>query len=280
MKVEIKNRWDDTVLYSADVDADENTPNSILLRFAVLSALEAKADLRSADLRYANLRYANLRSADLSYANLRSANLRSADLRSADLRSADLRSADLRYANLRSANLRSADLRSADLRSADLRSADLRYANLRSADLRSADLRYANLRSADLSYANLRSADLRSFKADLWMTLTQNRHEVPALIAALRDGRVDGSTYKGECACLVGTIANAKSVKYDVLDHGASNPAEQWFAMIRKGDKPEDDSAGGFASKMALEWSLEWLVLNEMTEPAAALSTPHTPTGE
>lgn len=182
MKVEIKNRWDDTVLYSADVEADENTPNSILLRLAVLAALEAKADLRYADLRSANLSY------------------------------------------------------------------------------------------ADLSYANLSYADLRSFKADLWMTLTQNRHEVPALIAALRDGRVDGSTYEGECACLVGTIANAKSVNYDVLDHSASNHAEQWFAMIRKGDKPEDDSAGGFASKMALEWSLEWLALNEMTEPA--LSTP------
>lgn len=185
MKVEIKNRWDDTVLYSADVEADENTPNSILLRLAVMAALEAKADLRSANLRYANLRYA-----------------------------------------------------------------DLRY------------------------------ADLRSFKADLWMTLTQNRREVPALISALRDGRVDGSTYEGECACLVGTIANAKSVNYDVFDHSASNPAEQWFAMIRKGDKPEDDSAGDFASKMALEWSLEWLVLNEMTEPASTLSTPHTPTGE
>ncbi|QIB39380.1 pentapeptide repeat-containing protein [Rhizobium oryzihabitans] len=232
MKVEIKNRWDDTVLYSADVEADENTPNSILLRLAVLAALEAKADLRYADLRSANLSYA-----DLSYANLR-------------------------YADLRSANLSYADLSYANLRYADLRSANLSYA----------DLSYANLRSANLSYADLSYANLRSFKADLWMTLTQNRHEVPALIAALRDGRVDGSTYEGECACLVGTIANAKSVNYDVLDHSASNHAEQWFAMIRKGDKPEDDSAGGFASKMALEWSLEWLALNEMTEPA--LSTP------
>ncbi|NTF74449.1 pentapeptide repeat-containing protein, partial [Agrobacterium rhizogenes] len=170
--------------------------------------------------------------------------------------------------------LRSADLRSADLRYADLRYANLRSADLRSADLRYADLRYANLRSADLRSADLRSADLRSFKADLWMTLTQNRHEVPALVAALRDGRVDGSTYEGDCACLVGTIANAKDVSYEVLDHGASNPAEQWFAMIRKGDKPEDDSAGGFASKMALEWATEWCVLNEIAvdtaEPVAA----------
>ncbi len=200
MKVEIKSRLDNSILYAADVEADENTPNSILLRLAVLAALEAKANLCSANLCYADLSYANLSSANLSY---------------------------------------------------------------------------ANLRSADLSYANLSSADLRSFKADLWMTLTQNRHEVPALVSALRDGRVDGSTYEGECACLVGTIANAKSIRYETLDHSASNPAEQWFAMIRKGDKPEDDSAGGFASRMALEWSLEWLALNEMedTAPSENLET-------
>ncbi|QUE81292.1 pentapeptide repeat-containing protein [Rhizobium rhizogenes] len=236
MKIEIKSRWDNTVLYTAEVEADENTPNSILLRLAVLAALEAEADLSSADLRSANLSSANLRYADLSSANLRYA---------------DLSSADLRYANLRYANLR--------------------YADLSSANLSSADLRYANLSSANLRYADLSSANLRSFKADLWMTLTQNRHEVPALVAALRDGRVDGSTYEGDCACLVGTIANAKDVSYEVLDHGASNPAEQWFAMIRKGDKPDDESAGGFASKMALEWALEWCALNEIAvEPVAA----------
>jgi alkylated DNA nucleotide flippase Atl1 len=250
LKVEIKNRWDDAVIFSADVDADENTPNSILLRLAVLAAIEAKADLRSADLRSADLRYADLRYADLRYADLRSANLSSADLRYADLSSANLSSADLRYADLSSANLSSADLRYADLRSADLRS--------------------ANLSSADLRYADPRSADLRVFKADLWMTLTQNRHEVSALITALREGKVDGSTYQGDCACLVGTIANAAHVDYATLDHNSSNPAERWFAMIRNGDKPGDDTGGGFASKMALEWSLEWLALNGMADTETA----------
>ncbi|NTG07200.1 pentapeptide repeat-containing protein [Rhizobium rhizogenes] len=289
MKIEIKSRWDDTVLYTAEVEADENTPNSILLRLAVLAAMEAKANLSSADLRsadlssanlsYANLSYANLSYADLSYADLRSADLSSANLRSANLSYANLSYADLSYADLRSADLSSANLSYANLSYADLSSANLSYANLSYANLSYAnlsyaDLSYADLSSANLSYANLSYANLRSFKADLWMTLTQNRHEVPALVAALRDGRVDGSTYEGDCACLVGTIANAKDVSYEVLDHGASNPAEQWFAMIRKGDKPEDDSAGGFASKMALEWATEWCVLNEIAvdtaEPVAA----------
>ena len=137
-------------------------------------------------------------------------------------------------------------------------------ADLRDANLRDADLSGANLRGADLSGADLRDADLRSFKSDLWMTLTQNRNEVPALVAALKEGRVDGSTYSGECACLVGTIANAKHVSADTLEKNVSNPAEKWFLMIKKGDKPGDDTSGGFASKMALDWALEWCALNNI----------------
>ncbi|MDE2107402.1 MAG: pentapeptide repeat-containing protein [Patescibacteria group bacterium] len=174
---------------------------------------------------------------------------------------ATLHSADLHSADLHSANLRSADLSSADLRSADLRYADLRYADFSSADLRSADLRYADLRYADFSSADLRSADLRQFKADVWMILTQNSHEVAGLLDALKSGRVDGSTYSGTCACLVGTIANVRGVDVDTLEKDSHRPAEQWFLMIREGDKPGDDSGGGFASKMAVEWIEEWLAL-------------------
>jgi len=221
--------------FSGDVIFETDAEN---LGQAVLIALKAKA---------------NLSSANLSYADLRSADLRSADLSSADLSSADLSSADLSSANLSSA---------------DLSSADLSYADLRSANLSSANLSSANLSYADLSYANL-----RSFKADLWMTLAQNRHEVPALIAALQEGRVDGSTYEGPCACLVGTIANAKDVSFSELEHSASNPAEVWFSMIRSGDKPGDDSAGGFASKMALDWANDFQVAIGAAEPSLAPAT-------
>jgi len=106
MKYEIKHRYTNAVIYTADIDAPESTPESVKLGLAVMAALKAEANLRSADLRSANLSSADLRSADLRYADLRYADLRSANLSSADLRSADLRYADLRYANLRSANLR------------------------------------------------------------------------------------------------------------------------------------------------------------------------------
>ena len=128
--------------------------------------------------------------------------------------------------------------------------------------VRCAILRGADLRGADLRGADLRGADLRSFKADLWMTLAQNRAEIPALIASLREGRVDGSQYEGECACLVGTIANAKGANYASMEHNSDNPAERWFMMISKGDKPGDDTGGGFAAKMALEWALEFCAVS------------------
>ncbi len=185
-----------------------------------------------------------------------------ADLRYADLRYANLCAADLRYANLSYANLRDANLSVADLCEADLRGADLRYANLSGADLRDTNLSGANLCDANLCDANLSGANLRAFKADMWITLTENKNEVPALIAAMRAGKINGSAYEGECSCLVGTIAEAKGVYYGSLPHGASNPAERWFTMIKPGDKPGDATGGGFAIGKALEWALEFCALN------------------
>jgi hypothetical protein len=171
-------------------------------------------------------------------------------------------------ADLRGANLSDADLRGADLRGANLRDADLYGANLSGADLRDANLYDANLYGANLSGANLRDADLyganlRSFKADFFMTLLHAQSEVPYLIAALKEGRVDGSQYEGECACLVGTLANGSGKQYNEAfpDCSSNNPAECWFMMIRKGDKAGDDSGGGFAAQKALEWAEEFQAL-------------------
>lgn len=126
------------------------------------------------------------------------------------------------------------------------------------ADLRCANLRGANLSDANLSYAKLRGADLTPIRDDLWAVLSSSPAEVPALIAALRAGKVDGSTYEGECACLVGTLANARDVSYQSIQSLTPNPArpiEQFFMSIRKGDTPETNEF----SKLALEWSQEWM---------------------
>ena len=239
MKFDILNRWSGKIQFTAEIECADDAPPSIKLGLAV--------------------KIANLHGATLSGANLIDA---------------DLRGADLSGANLSGANLRDANLSGADLRGADLSGANLIGANLIGADLIDADLRGADLSRADLSRANLSGANLRSFKADLWMTLAQNRAEVPALIASLREGRVDGSQYEGYCACLVGTIANAKGASYVTLEHNSANPAERWFMMISKGDKPGDDTGGGYAAKLALEWALEFCAASGIAVEADAEPQP------
>jgi hypothetical protein len=252
MKIKILHRFTLAVLF--EHDAEDNT-----MRLTVEAAVKSGADLSDANLRGANLRDANLRGANLGVANLRDANLRDANLRGANLGDANLRDANLRDANLRDANLRGANLGDANLRDANLRDANLRGANLGDANLRDANLRGANLRDANLSGAYLGGANLLPIKADFIEVISQAPREVPALIAAIKEGRVDGSTYSGECACLVGTIANAQGCSVDSLQFtipkDSSRPAERFFMAIEKGDTPETNGA----SKVALEWAEAWL---------------------
>ena len=110
MKFQIKNRWTGSVIFTAEIDADESAPRSIKLGMAVHIAVNEKASLRGADLLGADLLGADLRGASLSGADLRDADLRGADLRGASLRDADLLGADLRGADLGGADLSGASL--------------------------------------------------------------------------------------------------------------------------------------------------------------------------
>jgi hypothetical protein len=263
MKIEIKHRWSLEVLFSHDVEDNS-------MRLTAQAAVEAKtylrdaylrdADLSGADLSDAYLRDAYLRDADLRGADLRGADLSGADLRGAYLRDADLSGADLSGADLSDAYLRDADLSGADLSGADLSGAYLRDADLSGADLSGADLSGAYLRGAYLSGADLSGADLSDayllpIKADFIEVISRAPLEVPALIAALKEGRVDGSTYEGQCACLVGTIANARRINYRAINPDASRPSERLFMNISRGDTPETNQV----SALALEWAETWL---------------------
>jgi hypothetical protein len=227
MKFEIKNRFSGEVQITADIDCEESAALSVKIGLAVKWAIKHNANLRGADLRGAYLGGADLRGADLGGAYLGGADLRGADLRGADLGGADLRGADLGGANLGGANLRG-----------------------------------ANLRGADLGGANLGGANLRAFKHDLWGILIRYKNEVPELVNYIKQGKIDGSCYSGECSCLMGTFATIKNAdiednKFSIKD--AKSPAEQWFAMIKPGNTPENN----FASKMALQWIEEFLSLIE-----------------
>ena len=230
IKIEIKNRWTGLILF--EYSKDNNT-----IRETVIEAIQIGANLRGANLRGANLRGANLIGANLRGANLRGANLIGA--------------------NLIDANLRDANLRDADLRDADLRDADLRGANLRGADLRDADLRGANLRGANL----------RVIKNDMFIVLLHGRSEIQFLKQNIIDGKINGSTYEGECCCLSGTLVNGaratngpqEALKINSICsvRDSSRPIERFFLGIKTGDTPETSQF----SKLALEWIEEFEAL-------------------
>jgi hypothetical protein len=146
---------------------------------------------------------------------------------------------------------------------ADLGGADLRDANLRNANLGDADLRDADLRDADL-----RGADLGEIRKDFGARLALAPHEVLGLLASLRLGRIDGSTYTGACACFVGTIANVcGKAHYDLgaLQPDADSPTERWFLALRPGDVPANSQVAALTEG----WIVEWLRANRPAAEAA-----------
>ena len=116
MKIEIKNRWNDSLIFSGEF---------ISVKLAVEYCIATRISLRNADLS----------GADLSGADLSGAILRAADLRGVNLSGADLNTANLNTANLSDANLSGANLRDATLRDTDLSDANLSGTNLSNADL-------------------------------------------------------------------------------------------------------------------------------------------------
>ena len=240
MKFSIRSRWTNAVKVEVEISCAEDAPQSVQKGLAVVEALKSDADLSGA----------NLSDADLSGANLSDA--------------------DLSGANLSGANLSGANLSRADLSRADLSDANLSRADLSRADLSRADLSRADLSDADLSDANLSDANLSGARNDLWDVLLRARAEVPGLLAALRSGRVNGSAYHGECACLVGTIANIRHAGIEELGSGlkpdAARPAERWFLGIREGDTPETSQI----AKVTEGWILEFLALTAVPVGNAA----------
>ena len=116
----------------------------------------------------------------------------------------------------------------------------------------------AVLTGAVLTDAVLTDADLTPIRDDFWAVLSAAPKEVDGLRKALAEGRVNGSTYTGECACLVGTIANVRGVRHDelgILEPNSSRPAEVFFMAIRKGDTPGSNPF----CKRALDWADEWV---------------------
>jgi hypothetical protein len=151
MKIQIKHRWTQKIIYEANCDTIKN-------------ALE-KAVKEDTDLRYAHLSYAHLEGADLGGADLGGADLEGADLGGADLGGAYLGGADLEGADLGGAYLEGAHLEGADLEGADLGGADLSYAHLEGAK------NYAN--NHDFLFELMRRLPRKEIKKSEWEILGQ-----------------------------------------------------------------------------------------------------------
>ena len=226
-----------TVLFASAVDSTDLTP----LRTAVTRAVREGVPLTNALLGCANLESSILQNAELTRADLTCADLTHADLRGACLFEATLVGAKLAHANLPEASLRGAQLDRADLSGANLRGADLEGADLTGADLAGADLTGANLEDVKLDRTNLDEANLDEIRRDFWSVLeSATPIEIVGFWQRLRAGQIDGTSYEGECACLVGTLAKIRGCGYSELKPDGSRPAERWMLAVRPGNKPEN----------------------------------------
>ena len=191
-------------------------------------------------------------------ASLDGASLVGASLDRASLDGASLVGARLDRASLVGARLDRARLDRARLDGASLDRASLDGASLDRARLDGASLDGASLDGASLDGASLVGARLTPIRDDIWAVLSASPAEVPALRQAIIEGRVNGSAYEGECACLVGTLANARGCNYKAIPNlqpDSNRAAECFFMAIRKGDTPETNQAAA----LAVQWVDEWL---------------------
>ena len=108
--------------------------------------------------------------------------------------------------------------------------------------------------------ANLARANLTPIQVDFWSVLSAAPAEVAGLRAALIEGRIDGSAYEGDCACLIGTLANVRHCKYTELpglSPSSERAAERFFLAIKPGDTPEKS----LVARLALEWVDTWFAV-------------------
>ncbi len=259
MAIRIQHRHTYEAIYECEADSireavERAVSDSVSLTGADLTG----ADLTGADLTGADLTGADLTGADLTGADLTKANVTGADLTGADLTGADLTKANVTGANLTKAHLDGAYLTKADLTGADLRGAHLTGANFTGAYLGHADCADADFTSADFTgatltkacifhagftRANIAAADLAAIREDLFDMLSHAREEVPALRAALIEGRIDDSVYEDECPNIVGAIAAARGCDYRTMREMTpmfDRPIERFASALKLGDTPEN----------------------------------------
>ncbi len=135
--------------------------------------------------------------------------------------------------------------------------ADLSDTDLSGANLRRTNLYCADLRRADLNYAKLSGANLSGAKEDFLREVLKMPGELEFLRDAIRNGKINGSVYDGECACLAGTLSKATGKSWSIfkddspIEIDASSTLARFFMGIAEGDTPETNPI----SAIALKWT-------------------------
>jgi uncharacterized protein YjbI with pentapeptide repeats len=259
LKFQIKAPWSADVKFECGLSAQvAGLSYGLQLGFAIKKAIAEGVNLSGSDLSDSDLSGSDLRGSNLRDSNLRGSNLSDSDLSGSDLSGSNLRGSNLSGSDLSGSNLSGSNLSGSNLSGSDLSDSNLSGSDLRGSDLSDSNLSGSDLRGSNLSGSNLRGSNLRPIRDDLWAVLSAAPLEVDGLRAALAGGRIDGSTYNGDCACLVGTIAKVRGVDFNTLPGLApdsSRPSERFFLGINKGDTPETNEV----SKIALAWCDEWV---------------------
>lgn len=173
-----------------------------------------------------------------------------------------LRNANLDYLDLSCRVLARADFEDASINGTNFAGSDISNSSFRGCDFKDTIIKYADFTGVDLCNAEiplkvLRQANLTSIRDDIWAVLCASPHEAYAIREALMEGRVDGWAYTGECACLIGTIANARHCDFEEIPGlipDSYRPAESFFYAIKPGDTPRNSP---FA-KLVIEWIDQW----------------------
>lgn len=112
-------------------------------------------------------------------------------------------------------------------------------------------------------------------KADIFEILSHAPGEVRGVQEALREGRIEGLYYEGDCCCLVGTIAKLRRRDCDGLPGislDGNRPAEAWFEYIHTTHTPENNER----ARMTDGWLTEWLGM--YGEPETPVQPPENRT--
>jgi hypothetical protein len=242
MRIVIMDRHDDKILF------EHSCLNNTMVKTIKAAALQ------NVSLENANLSYLDLKNMNIAYEKI---NLSHANLTGSDLTGSYLSGINLEDAFLDKTILKDTGLAYAELSYASFDNAFLVGTDLTGARLNHASFSNAYLNDVDLTDITFEGADLTPIKNDFFRILLRAIPEIPNLVKALIDGKIDGSIYEGYCACLCGTLEKSKNykIKENVhIERNSDSPIERFFMNIHPGDNTENSEY----VKQVFRWLIEF----------------------